>query len=71
MPKITPFMWQETENGRKIELANDEDGNLYIDGKKIVTTKIVHLRWLELLLLSLTTIAVIVQAIMDVLSYLN
>ena len=67
--KITPFMWQETESGKTIEIASDEKGNLYIDGRKIVTTKVVHLRWFELTLLSLTTVAVITQAIMDVFSY--
>lgn len=68
-PKLGLISIFSGDNGEKIYFSHDKKNNLYINGKKVKTEKIIELRWFELLLLSLTTLSIITQAVMDVLEY--
>lgn len=56
---------------KKIYLSHDEENNLYLNGKKIKTEEIIELRKFELTLLCLTTIGIVVQTIVAVLTYFS
>jgi len=66
---LNTFMTTTGINGNEIEFAFDENNNLYIDGKRVVTHEVVRLRWAEFIVLCLTAGAIIAQAIFAGLTY--
>jgi hypothetical protein len=65
--KLEPFL--KNVLGRDIEFALDENNNLYVDGKQVMTREVIQLRWVELVALCATTSAIIVQTVIAVLTY--
>lgn len=57
------------ENGKEVEFGLDKNNNLYIDKKRVVTSEVVQLRWVELVALLATAAGVILQAIFAALTY--
>lgn len=64
--KLETILTQEGYHGELINLQYDRNNNLYINGKKILPQKKISLRWCEFILLTLTTLGVLREAIVSV-----
>lgn len=69
--KLQFFMSTTGADGKEVEFALDENNNLYIDKKRVITQEVVKLRWVELFALCITATSVVVQAIFAALTYLR
>lgn len=52
-----------------ITLQYDQESNLYVNGKKLITEKKIRLRTMELILAVISTIALSTEAVIQVLLY--
>ncbi|HEU5280607.1 MAG TPA: hypothetical protein VFU82_01310 [Gammaproteobacteria bacterium] len=59
------------DRGEVINLQYDKNNNLYVNGKKLLTQKKISLRWYELILLTLTTLGVLTEAIVSAMPYIK
>ena len=59
------------DHGEIINLQYDQNNNLYLNGKKLLTQKKISLRWYEFMLLTLTTLGVLTEAIVSAMRYIN
>lgn len=69
--KLRTIFTQTGDQGEKIEVQYDRNSHLYVNGKKLLTEKKVSLRGYELALLTLTTIGVLIQAIVVAIPCIN
>lgn len=59
------------DRGEVINLEYDQNNNLYVNGKKLLTQKKISFRWYELILLTLTTLGVLTEAAVSAMSYMK
>ena len=59
----------ERSDGSKAELGVDSENNLYINGNKIVTEKMIRFTKVEIGLAFLTALSIFGQAVVSILSY--
>jgi len=45
MPNIQVFLEQDAPNGKTLSLGIDDDGNLYVNGERVVTEQKITLKW--------------------------
>lgn len=72
MKKYLEIIFSHTgDHGEVINLQYDQNNNLYVNGKKLLTLKKISLRWYELILLTLTTLGVLTEAIVSAMPYIK
>lgn len=69
--KLETIMEYESDFGKKMLIQVDEKNNLYVNNKKVAYEEIISLRWYELILATLTTIAIITEAVISWLEYVK
>lgn len=69
--KLETIMEHESDFGKKMLLQVDKKNNLYVNNKRVAYQEIISLRWYEAILATLTTIAIISEAITSLLVYLK
>ncbi len=57
--------------GQSVDVQIDDNANLYVNGEKVVVEKKVSFNCYERILATLTTFAIVVQAIFGYLNYTN
>ena len=59
--ELKTIFTHEGDDGEEIHLQYDQQNNLYVNGKLLLTKKKISLRGYELLLLTLTTIGILIR----------
>lgn len=70
MPLETIFT-STGSKGQSIDVQIDEKANLHVNGEKVVLEKKVSFKWYERILATITTLAIVAQAIIGFLNYNN